>query len=83
MQPTATLTPFGSFDLPDAQGADNPWFQPAALSADCAEEWERARIFCAELYERNLLGLPGFGRTIAQCMRGQVSERCGGNPVEW
>jgi hypothetical protein len=50
----------------------------------CVKEWEEARKYCQDLKDRGLLGVGdyrGMGKTVAQCMRGQVSEDCGGNPV--
>jgi hypothetical protein len=50
----------------------------------CVKEWEEARKYCQDLKDRGLLGrgdYKGMGKTVAQCMRGQVSEDCGGNPV--
>ena len=48
-----------------------------------AKEWADASIFCNNLADRGELNKPfsWYGRSIWECMRGQVSERCGGNPV--
>jgi len=51
---------------------------------ECVKEWEEAREFCEGLKKRGLLGKGDYkwmGKTVAQCMRGQVSEACGGNPA--
>ena len=53
--------------------------------AECAEEWDAAYLICAELLAqpnppRRLTG--GY-RNLADCARGFVSERCGGNPISY
>jgi hypothetical protein len=48
----------------------------------CVEEWADATKYCMELIRRSLLGkgdYGGMGRTLSQCIMGQVSEDCGGN----
>jgi hypothetical protein len=51
----------------------------------CVREWEEAEKYCDELDRKGRLGThPPFGqhgRTYDECIRGQVSEDCGGNPV--
>jgi len=49
----------------------------------CKEEWDRARELCAgELSKPNPnRGITGGYRSIEDCARGHVSERCGGNSV--
>jgi hypothetical protein len=50
--------------------------------AGCDEEWAEAIAFCKALLERNQLGrgdYRGSGKSLYQCIMGQVSERCGGN----
>jgi len=50
--------------------------------AGCDEEWADAIAFCKALLERNQLGrgdYRGSGKSLYQCIMGQVSERCGGN----
>ena len=50
--------------------------------AGCDEEWADAIAYCKSLLERNQLGrgdYRGSGRSLYQCIMGQVSERCGGN----
>lgn len=50
----------------------------------CVEEWAHAREFCGKLLEKGLLGKGDYrnmGKTYRQCLLGQVSEACGGNPV--
>jgi len=55
------------------------------VEEDCVEEWAYAYTTCAEW-----LSLPnphqyptGGYNDIANCARGLVSERCGGNPIIW
>lgn len=51
---------------------------------ECVEEWESAFEFCAKLQARGQLGVGdyrGMGRTLRECMMGQVSEECGGNII--
>lgn len=51
---------------------------------ECVEEWAHAEQFCRDLRRRGKLGKDGyrgFGKTYQQCLLGQVSEACGGNPV--
>lgn len=50
----------------------------------CVKEWEEADKYCHELERRGVLGKPpykGQGNSYEQCLRGQVSEDGGGNPV--
>jgi hypothetical protein len=58
---------------------------PYPRDPDCAQEWETAREYCGRLAAAGLLGGGDYkehGRYYEQCVRGQVSERCGGNPVD-
>lgn len=51
---------------------------------ECAEEWAAAKKFCDDLKRRGKLGQDGyrgFGKTYQQCLMGQISADCGGNPV--
>lgn len=51
-------------------------------NASCEEEWERARRRCADLLANPRRRTPGiWGGSYDSCVRGQVSERCGGNRV--
>jgi hypothetical protein len=55
---------------------------PYPSRPECVKEWADARRYCRELSDRGLLGkgdYRGMGKTVAQCMRAQVSESCGGN----
>jgi hypothetical protein len=50
--------------------------------AGCDEEWADAIAYCKGLLERNQLGrgdYRGSGKSLYQCIMGQVSERCGGS----
>jgi hypothetical protein len=49
----------------------------------CVKEWEDAWKFCRELERKGELGRPHswLGRNLDECIRGQVSADCGGNPV--
>jgi hypothetical protein len=60
-------------DLPRNPYPDRP---------ECEEEWAEAIAFCKGLLERNQLGrgdYRGSGKTLYQCIMGQVSAACGGN----
>jgi hypothetical protein len=49
---------------------------------ECVREWQDAYQFCWGLKSRGLLGrgdYRGTGRTLRDCIMGQVSESCGGN----
>jgi len=51
-------------------------------SERCKEEWSHAREFCHSLDEDGKLGTDGyrgFGKTVRECIAGQVSQSCGGN----
>ncbi|THD44167.1 MAG: hypothetical protein E7774_11070 [Bradyrhizobium sp.] len=48
----------------------------------CRKEWAEAEEYCRGLSEKGLLGkgdYRGMGKTVEQCMRGRVSQDCGGN----
>jgi hypothetical protein len=48
----------------------------------CVKEWQDALKFCWELKSSGQLGIGdyrGMGRTLHDCILGQVSESCGGN----
>lgn len=62
-------------DLPRNPFPDRP---------ECEEEWAQARAYCDGLEKRGLLGVGdyrGMGRTFRDCVMGQVSADCGGNPT--
>ena len=55
---------------------------PDPSRPECVKEWADAREYCQDLRDRGLLGIGdyrGMGKTVAQCMRGEVSETCGGD----
>lgn len=57
---------------------------PYPSRPDCVEEWASATRYCDNLRRRGLLGkgdYRGMGKTYGQCLRGQVSEECGGNSL--
>jgi hypothetical protein len=51
---------------------------------ECEEEWRAAQIYCTQMMLQRKLGkrFSWIGRTLDECMRGQVSERCGGNRTD-
>jgi hypothetical protein len=57
---------------------------PYPSRPECVKEWAEADARCRDLADRGLLGKPpykGHGDAYDQCVRGQVTEACGGNPV--
>jgi hypothetical protein len=51
---------------------------------ECEEEWAEAARYCNELLRSGRLGkgdYSGMGKSFYQCVMGQVSEACGGNPT--
>ena len=59
--------------------------QPVPSEAECDEEWDKAREICEEIMRNpGCFPNPRGGRTsLEQCMKGYVSEICGGNPIDW
>jgi hypothetical protein len=52
---------------------------------DCDKEWEDAREMCRDMFDPGNYGRSKGVRkynTVEECARGNVSERCGGNPVD-
>jgi hypothetical protein len=75
--PPVTGTP----DIAVPRTLDNPF--PGRR--DCDEEWARAKEYCADLVDQGKIPSDEYkqhGRTYEQCVRGQVTEACGGSPVE-
>ncbi len=69
--------------IPNVSPRDGPQ-NPASDSPDCAEEWADAAKYCSDLMRKGLLGREGYrgqGRTFEQCVKGRVSQRCGGSSV--
>ncbi len=60
-----------------------PASNPFPRRKKCVKEWEDAARFCLDLLRRGKLGARGYrgvgGKNWSQCVRGQVSEECGGN----
>lgn len=56
---------------------------PYPNDPECKKEWDNAKILCLNLMQTEDGDLSNvYGGDIFACMRGQVSERCGGNPIE-
>lgn len=51
-------------------------------SAECTREWKEARDFCSELMNNPGRAPNIWGGSFDKCVRGQVSQRCGGNRVQ-
>lgn len=53
---------------------------------ECEEEWASATKYCLERLRKRQMGgrreSRGIGRTVDECIRGQVTEDCGGNRIE-
>ena len=50
----------------------------------CVREWDEAEEYCWRLARHDRLGkhpYEGHGDDYEQCVRGQVSADCGGNPI--
>ena len=64
-------------------GDDKGYNRPAPSRKDCDEEWANAARTCND--KQAQLRARGIRRKfdLARCMRGYVSEDCGGNPVQW
>lgn len=56
-----------------------------AQSPQCRQEWEDAYRKCSELLSKPNppRRLTGGYRDIRSCAKGFVSEKCGGNPIDW
>ncbi|MDM5182132.1 hypothetical protein PO883_33720, partial [Massilia sp. DJPM01] len=53
---------------------------------ECKQSWDKAERYCKELFSNGTLpnGKKGVGgKSIDECMMGQVEEACGGNLVRW
>ncbi|HLI11295.1 MAG TPA: hypothetical protein VKY65_06815 [Alphaproteobacteria bacterium] len=69
-------------DIPDIQQREGIPQNPYPDRVECVEEWQVAERYCRDLRKRGLLGrgdYRGMGKSLWQCMMGQVSEACGGN----
>lgn len=90
-QPSAS-TPRPESALPPAAAANSPAEYCPPTNAECDAEWLRARNVCFEWM--NELGRPDIssrrrrqlmdltGGNMGSCLRGQVSQACGGNRVD-
>jgi hypothetical protein len=79
-------TPFPSDILPFQPFLPPLTRNPFPDRPECVKEWADAEQYCRELDRNNRLGKPpykGHGPTVGDCVRGQVSADCGGNPVKW
>ena len=55
---------------------------PYPSRPECVREWADAYRYCQKLSDRGLLRVGdyrGMGKTLSDCIMGQVSESCGGN----
>lgn len=55
---------------------------PYPSRPECVKEWRKATEYCLKLKSSGQLGIGdyrGMGRTLRECIMGQVSESCGGN----
>ncbi len=58
-----------------------PW-NPYPDRPECEKEWQEAWKACDKLYRDGKLGPKSrWGKDIGACLRGMVSQDCGGNPV--
>ena len=74
--PPIPLTPI--IPYPEGYFPTNPYPE----RAECMEEWEYAQRQCTSLETQGKLGRrSGFGKSLARCLLGMVSEECGGNPT--
>lgn len=75
---------FGNPDQAIPQSLPRTLDNPFPSDPDCENEWWKAKRYCKRLSDDGLLGTGDYrehGRRFEQCVRGQVSERCGGNPI--
>jgi hypothetical protein len=81
MPPPAVEAPSGAVPQALPRTLENPYPEDPG----CSQEWKNATEYCRELAMSGQLGTGNYsehGKYFAQCVRGQVSERCGGSPVE-
>jgi hypothetical protein len=58
---------------------------PKERDEDCDQEWAEAAVYCQGLIKRGQLGRDGYrgmGKTLEECMRANVSARCGGDALK-
>ena len=76
------IPPFeGPNRLGPYENPDEDW--PFPETEECKEEIDNAHRFCRNHVRKLKSGLDTgkFGNSVIQCMRGMLSEECGGNPV--
>jgi len=83
--PAPLIRPFPSDIVPPVviTPRDTPR-NPYPNRPECVEEWAQAQRYCKELLKKGQLGKGDYrnmGKLYYQCLMGQVSEDCGGNPV--
>ena len=84
------LGPFPSEVMPPPIAIPNAFprelpINPYPDRPECEEEWAAATKYCFGLVNRGLLGKDGhrgFGKSLSQCIMGQVSQECGGNVIQ-
>ena len=61
-----------------------PQVEPVLYGPECDEEWREAAEKCGKWLDMGFLGpRRALGWDVPSCMRGLLSERCGGNPIDW
>jgi hypothetical protein len=70
-------TPLAPPDINPLHVPQNPYPE----RPKCVDEWAEATAYCMDLFRRGLLGKGDYrgSGTLSQCIRGQVTEDCGGN----
>jgi hypothetical protein len=82
--PLTSTPPFPGEIVPPAVAVPRTLDNPFSRDRGCRQEWEDAKSYCKDLADRGKLGEGDYkehGKYYEQCVRGQVSERCGGSPV--
>lgn len=77
------VTPRG--DVNKSNSCDQPASLIHRVNNDCGAEWAIARARCASyiLSPNPPRGITGGYSSVEKCARGLVSERCGGNPIDY
>ena len=80
--PPTEITPF-PLEIPGGNLREPVPTNPYPDRPDCVAEWAHAMKFCRDQMGQGKLkpGYSGFGKDFASCLRGMVSEDCGGNPT--
>lgn len=82
-QPGLEISPF--LETPQTAPRDAIPQNPYPDRPECAEEWKEATSFCMGLQGRRLLGKGPYrnmGKTVWECILGQVSSDCGGSGLQ-